>query len=836
MSTNRSIPGNLMQRRVPQIVGMYVAASWLVIELGDWATQRFGLPANLTSYVFVAMIVMLPAVILMAYNHGAPGKDQWTRPERLVLPVNAAIAVAVLYFVSPALDVEARTEMVRIADETGALQEFEVARQGYHREVIGFFAGNESGNPELDWLSYGFPIMLAYDLNRVSPVLSVTTPFDSTSISNELKELGYESLMDEPTGLRLKIARDRHSAAVISGSFAVDGDLLTLSATLTDAESGAEIGSHSVTGSDWFEAVDDISAVMLDYLGVKPGDNQRDDPIRRHFSDSIEAIEHFTNAQVALALANDYALAITELQAAVELDSAFAEASGELSRSQYLTGDVESARTTIAQALRNSYRLSDTSSFVYKANRYIYDGDFERGERVLDMWTEVRPNSTSAYRAQAQLAKLRGGDEALDKANAAYDRVLELEPTAFDIYLRKAEVEQQRGDYGAAADYLRLFLESRPDSADGHVHLAGIYQAQGDLDAAQAELEDAAILSDNPLESELGLARIEARRGLWEAADARLAGQMSDTLTTWQRVDLLSAQTELALIRGRIAHAMQLHAEIVRDSASLLAPMVLLVSVENEQTALLAQLGRFDEAVAIADEIYAQLQPPFDSYMYISYANLYAAADDREAFRQWAARASDARSQLPAPFYTFLEVNSARLAIWDGDLVAAVAHIDQARELLGQSLIQMMHSNLSVASVHVRLAELYLDANAAGKAQEYLDDILKAFPAYPYAKLVSARAHLANGDEVTALKLVNEALEAWAEADEDYVHRQQALALRDSLLSRAAVSPRPGRPALVAGEVRVNPADAQEIRVAVVGDEVRLDQVAVLEYEGHRTA
>ena len=96
MTEQRSFLENLMHRRVPQIVGMYVAATWLVIELGDWVTERFNLPTIVTSYVFVAMLVMLPAVILFAYNHGAPGRDEWTRTERVFIPLNGVLALAVL--------------------------------------------------------------------------------------------------------------------------------------------------------------------------------------------------------------------------------------------------------------------------------------------------------------------------------------------------------------------------------------------------------------------------------------------------------------------------------------------------------------------------------------------------------------------------------------------------------------------------------------------------------------------------------------------------------------------------------------------------------------------
>ena len=139
MSETPSLLENLRHRRVPQIAGMYIAAMWLVIELGDWVTERFGLHGNLTSYVFVAMLVMLPTVLLVAYNHGAPGRDRWTRTEKVVVPINAMVTATLLWFITPLIDVEAATETLTIEDETGAIQEFEVARRGHHREIVNFF-------------------------------------------------------------------------------------------------------------------------------------------------------------------------------------------------------------------------------------------------------------------------------------------------------------------------------------------------------------------------------------------------------------------------------------------------------------------------------------------------------------------------------------------------------------------------------------------------------------------------------------------------------------------------------------------------------------------------
>jgi tetratricopeptide (TPR) repeat protein len=781
MTENPSITESLMHRRVPQFVGMYIAATWLVIELGDWVTERFTLPAELTSYVFVAMLLMLPAVVLFSYTHGAPGKDKSTTGERIAISLNALLAVGVLFFVSPLLNVEAATETVLIPDETGVVQEFEVARQGFHKEVIGFFWRNNSGNGDLDWLSYGLPLMLAHDLNRVSPVITVETPFDSFGMRNELRNKGYPSFLNEPRGLRVEIARDRHSAALIVGEFSEVDGTITVDATLIDAESGDEIGSHSVTGSDWLIAVDDISVAVQNYLKVKPGDNQSDDPIGQHFSSSLEAIRHFTNSQVALDINNDYPLGIAELTSAVELDPEFAEANGDLSITHYLSSDIESARAAATLALNNSYRLSETSKFVLKANRYMFDGDYDRGERVVDIWTQVQPTSTEALGAMGRLNRVRGTDASLQKASDAYDRLLELEPKNYEIFLQKAQVEQQRGDYAAAAGYLRNYLDREPDSGDAHRQLANVHQAMGDLEAAQASLEDAAILSDSPLESEIGLARLEARRGFFDAAETRLSGQLDEALGPQQQVQVLSAQTEVAFVRGQIEKAIALQAEVNEIAKEFMPPMVRLMRVQRQEPTLLILIGKTEEAIALADAIMAQLQPPIDAYMNFTYTAIYDAAGDRQAYRQWVEKTVQDRNQLPPIMHPFIEMQLAQVAIWDEKNDAAILHLDRAGEMLGQSFIQTFRDNLSTASNHVMLAALYLDADAVDVARERVDEILRVFPANAHAKLVIAKAHVAEGNEESARQALIEALEIWSGADAEYLLGQESQTLLESL-------------------------------------------------------
>ena len=272
-----------------------------------------------------------------------------------------------------------------------------------------------------------------------------------------------------------------------------------------------------------------------------------------------------------------------------------------------------------------------------------------------------------------------------------------------------------------------------------------------------------------------------ARRGLFDEAEKRVIGHLHDDLSPQQKVEVLSTQAEIAFVTGRIEDVIALNIEINEVAKSFMPPMVRLMRIENQRSDLYSLLGRTEEAIALADKILVQLQPPMDAYLNFTYTTIYGAADNREAFRVWANKTQQVKDQLPPVFGPFIEFQSARLAVWDEDFDAAIAHLDSAREFLSQSMLQIFHNNLSISSLHVILAELYLQASAFDNSRDTLEEILKVFPANAYAKLTYGKLHLAEGNEEAGRKALNEALEIWSEADADYLFLKEAEALMSGL-------------------------------------------------------
>ena len=75
--TRTSFIKDLLSRRVPHILGGYLAASWIILEFMDWLVRRYPISPHLVEFCMVALAAMIPTVFLLAYFHGKPGPDQW---------------------------------------------------------------------------------------------------------------------------------------------------------------------------------------------------------------------------------------------------------------------------------------------------------------------------------------------------------------------------------------------------------------------------------------------------------------------------------------------------------------------------------------------------------------------------------------------------------------------------------------------------------------------------------------------------------------------------------------------------------------------------------------
>ena len=78
----------LLNRRIPQILGSYLVAGTSLILFIQYLVDKYQFPPHFPTLALFGVMGILPSVIILAYFHGAPGKDSWTKIEKIGIPIN----------------------------------------------------------------------------------------------------------------------------------------------------------------------------------------------------------------------------------------------------------------------------------------------------------------------------------------------------------------------------------------------------------------------------------------------------------------------------------------------------------------------------------------------------------------------------------------------------------------------------------------------------------------------------------------------------------------------------------------------------------------------------
>ena len=94
----KSFIKTLLERRIPQILGSYFVAGTSLILFIEYLIDKYQFPSHYPTLALFALIGILPSVIILSYFHGAPGKDEWNRIEKIGVPANIAFIIIVFAF------------------------------------------------------------------------------------------------------------------------------------------------------------------------------------------------------------------------------------------------------------------------------------------------------------------------------------------------------------------------------------------------------------------------------------------------------------------------------------------------------------------------------------------------------------------------------------------------------------------------------------------------------------------------------------------------------------------------------------------------------------------
>ena len=769
----QSLIKELLERRIPQIIGLYIAATWMMIEIGDWITERFNTPESVTSYIFIGMLVCLPSVIFLAYQYGKPGKDPWKKTTFVFVPSNlVAACFAMFYLVSPVEATETRT----IVDEKGVAKSYEVPKQEFHNQVITFFWKNNSDKTELDWMRYGLAWLLSKDLDR-SLFVSARTPFNYGRFIADLRKAGYQNALDIPRSLQLEMARKRFLKYTLEGQFDFQNGLYKLVIDIYSVKTGKLHASHSASGKDLLPLIDDLTINIKNSLAVPTdlNDQSTDLPIKEHTSDSLPAIKDLVESKIKRQLENNYPASKQLLEEAIKKDFSFAHAYTELTQTNQLMGKGNEASQALTQAFKHEYKLTTEEKFLYRGFAYGLKGDYVSQVKIYDMWVDLFPNDIQAYQVMARVLLVTGIDH--DKTLFCLKKLRELTPDDDSVLRNLTQLFVLRDELPLAIETQKQYVELNPQDNDGLIELASIYERTAQFELAKETYRRVLLLEMDNYSAAIKLALLDLKLGNFESAENQLATLLANSSSNKSTFDVLKGYVTYHVARGQFEQVLKV-IEKMKLNSEHLPPLLQIFELDFSHSLYLAHLGRFDQSLEALAAVKAKLQPPLDGIIELGAVSAHLLAKDTEKAAESIRRIEVFIKSYPNPmFSSALDSSKGQLKDLQKDYAAAVELHQSALNMISGTVVNTQNET-SILGQKTLLANARLENGNIEQAKQELLAVLAIYPSLPIAHLVLAQCYLAEKDMPSFRASMENVEKSWKNADKDYIEFKNFMELK----------------------------------------------------------
>jgi tetratricopeptide (TPR) repeat protein len=779
-----SVFHELRERRVIPAIGVYIGASWVLVEILDRLVERYLLSPYLTDIAFWGLYSMLPAVVLVSWTHGRPGKDKSTRVEKVGVPINIIATLGLLITVFGGKDMGATANLVTVANELGQQEQHYVPRDSFRRRMAVFFWDNQSGDPELDWLQYGITDLLVQDLQQ-NPFMLVTSPWvhQADGFYARMKQAGFEDGLKLPLSLMREIAYDSNRHYFLEGDIHRNNDELEVSVRIWNTETLTQLGEVRQSGWDPLILVDSLSEGVRDVLEVPSGKGRlaEDLPLSETYGESEAAHREYIKAWNAVLFENNWEKSNALYDRVLEIDPDFVLAWFMKGVNQFKQGDIPGAQISLAEAKKLDFRLPARDQALLKGFTYRISGEQDKLEKFLRLQVRLRGDADS----QRELARFLMFTGRLEEAKQEFKVTMEKDSSDLGAFHHLAILERATGNLDAAIEYAQIYNEKKKEDAKGLILLGHLMIDAGDMESARDYYEQAQLLEDPPLIPTLTLALLAVRQGEWMTARSLIDEARSMTLTLHQQAQVLEVEVMLEIRQGRIRRAIELTGQQLEFTRQFLRPFDQVVAYSVPVVSYGLMLNDIELADETLRAAQAMVQPPMDQFLSFSEAAILARNGDFEASQAALEEGRAAIELFKADYLAFqIPLTAGVIASEQNDWVMAARRFEEAISKVERSILASeLHMKLSLmygacAEMHVRAGELDL-------AQEVLDTAFRKDASEPSLWFARSLLQQAQGNLRMALASVDYALAIWSDADPEYLEYQAALELRDELAALA---------------------------------------------------
>jgi tetratricopeptide (TPR) repeat protein len=554
MDQIRNLIHEIHRRSLWQVLGIFLASAWGVLQVVEFVTESAGLPDWTPSMALVLLMVGLPICLATAFvQEGMPGQSHDDQPgadedgattasqatstaqahqppkpnaehdsldgrsshpssTRLLLTWKNAVfgglgAFALLgislivYFVMWSTGI----------GPVGSLVAQEVIVEGQKVVLASFDDTTGEG------LGSVVTEALRVDLTQAE-VLDLA---ESSDIAPTLRRMQLEPGTRLDPDLAREVAVREGLAAVIDGSIGTVGSGYLITATLRNADTGDALATFRETadGPDALIAtIDKISQDIRERSGESLKNIKAGQPLSAVTTTSLKALRLYSESEIYFG-SDQRDRALELLEQAVQVDPAFAMAWRKLSAAYYNQQSFEASIEAATQAFANRERLSERERYLTEAGYYERTGSSLSAVEAYQAVLDIDPENGTALNNIANVYNAIGerelGLEMYQRALAGPNRTVTAMGNLVLAYLALGQVE-------AAAEALAEYEAAYPNANDIALNRFHVLLLSGANERArvlaQTRLEDATLGSLARSEAAMWLRKLAFREGRFDEA------------------------------------------------------------------------------------------------------------------------------------------------------------------------------------------------------------------------------------------------------------------------------------------------------------------------------
>ncbi len=514
----KSVFKDIWERRVIQFFAAYLISSWIIIQVVSFFVSRYLLSPYLIDFTSVIFLSLIPTVLLLTYFHGKPGRNKWTKLERIGLPVNFLFTILLLFFIFKGKDLGAATTAVTIENEQGEKIERIIVKSEFRKKIAIFFFENKTNDSTLNWMQYAITNMINYDLSQD---IFINTR-SSLNFFNKLKEFGFPKGVGLPFTLKKKIADYYHLNYFLIGSFTKQKNEYSIKIFLYETKTGKLLTENIFAGTNIFNLIDELTIQLKKDMEIPEShlEEVNDLPLSEIFTNSFTALKNFTKGNNLIVINNNWSKGTEYVEKAIKEDAGFILAYLTLSEFYFNTNQVEKAKESLQVVMQNLYKLPERLQFLTKYFYYAITLEPEKSFAILKMWVELFPDDIMGH---ATLAAIYNAKNQIKEAISQYELILKIDPEQYNYLTTIGDLYVTMAEYDKALDYYKQYEKQFPRDYKSYRNIGYLYFIKGDYEQAKPYYEKALLIETEKVSLLLNLARLEMQLGNFtEALDQNL--------------------------------------------------------------------------------------------------------------------------------------------------------------------------------------------------------------------------------------------------------------------------------------------------------------------------